>query len=117
MTPKEHLGLPNQEGVKARIAYKLAAHRCLLRKAPGRAYRDNALSKARFVSWETIQPLVSSPECRGAREYPDDTLRRRAPSRALLLDVRPTLSGQEDHAGRAGRCFREIDDQSPWMLA
>ncbi|MEZ5384409.1 MAG: phosphomethylpyrimidine synthase ThiC, partial [Prosthecobacter sp.] len=49
VTPKEHLGLPNKEDVKAGvITYKLAAHAADLAKGhPGAQYRDNALSKAR----------------------------------------------------------------------
>jgi phosphomethylpyrimidine synthase len=55
VTPKEHLGLPNKEDVKAGvITYKLAAHAADLAKGhPGAQYRDNALSKARFeFRWE-----------------------------------------------------------------
>ena len=50
VTPKEHLGLPNRDDVKAGvIAYKIAAHAADLAKSlPGAQDRDNALSKARF---------------------------------------------------------------------
>ncbi|NDB95783.1 MAG: phosphomethylpyrimidine synthase ThiC, partial [Verrucomicrobia bacterium] len=50
VTPKEHLGLPNRDDVKAGvIAYKIAAHAADLAKGhPAAQYRDNALSKARF---------------------------------------------------------------------
>jgi phosphomethylpyrimidine synthase len=50
VTPKEHLGLPNREDVRAGvIAYKIAAHAADLAKGhPGAQLRDNALSRARF---------------------------------------------------------------------
>ena len=51
VTPKEHLGLPNLEDVRAGvIAYKIAAHAAdLARRRPVRAPRDDAMSKARFA--------------------------------------------------------------------
>ena len=55
VTPKEHLGLPNQDDVKTGIiTYKIAAHAADLAKGhPGAQIRDNALSKARFeFRWE-----------------------------------------------------------------
>src|SRR3954462_2726494 len=50
VTPKEHLGLPNRDDVKAGvIAYKIAAHAADLAKGHPRAQAwDDALSKARF---------------------------------------------------------------------
>src|SRR3954469_6239419 len=50
VTPKEHLGLPENEDVKQGvIAYKIAAHAAdLARHRPGARDRDDALSKARF---------------------------------------------------------------------
>lgn len=50
VTPKEHLGLPNRDDVKAGLmAYKIAAHAADLAKGLPRAQdRDDALSKARF---------------------------------------------------------------------
>jgi phosphomethylpyrimidine synthase len=50
VTPKEHLGLPNRDDVKAGvIAYKIAAHAADLAKGHPRAQsRDDALSRARF---------------------------------------------------------------------
>ncbi|MFQ5534748.1 MAG: phosphomethylpyrimidine synthase ThiC [Sphingomonadales bacterium] len=50
VTPKEHLGLPDRDDVKAGvITYKLAAHAADLAKGhPAAQMRDNALSKARF---------------------------------------------------------------------
>src|SRR5580704_8459872 len=50
VTPKEHLGLPDRDDVKAGvIAYKIAAHAADLAKGhPAAQLRDDALSKARF---------------------------------------------------------------------
>ena len=75
VTPKEHLGLPNREDVKAGvITYKIAAHAADLAKGhPGAQYRDNALSKARFeFRWEDQFNLSLDPET--AREFHDETL-------------------------------------------
>lgn len=75
VTPKEHLGLPDKEDVRAGIiTYKLAAHAADLAKGlPGAQIRDNALSKARFeFRWEDQFNLGLDPE--RAREYHDATL-------------------------------------------
>ena len=75
VTPKEHLGLPNRDDVRAGvIAYKIAAHAADLAKGhPAAQYRDNALSKARFeFRWEDQFNLSLDPE--RAREYHDATL-------------------------------------------
>ncbi len=75
VTPKEHLGLPNREDVKAGvIAYKIAAHAADLAKGhPGAQERDNALSKARFeFRWEDQFNLSLDPVT--ARAYHDETL-------------------------------------------
>lgn len=75
VTPKEHLGLPDKDDVKAGvITYKLAAHAADLAKGhPGAQYRDNALSKARFeFRWEDQFNLGLDPET--ARAFHDETL-------------------------------------------
>jgi phosphomethylpyrimidine synthase len=75
VTPKEHLGLPNRDDVKAGvIAYKIAAHAADLAKGhPAAQYRDNALSKARFeFRWRDQFNLGLDPFT--AREYHDETL-------------------------------------------
>ena len=75
VTPKEHLGLPNKEDVKAGvIAYKIAAHAADLAKGhPGVQHRDNALSKARFeFRWEDQFNLSLDPTT--ATQYHDATL-------------------------------------------
>jgi phosphomethylpyrimidine synthase len=75
VTPKEHLGLPNREDVKAGvIAYKIAAHAADLAKGHPRAQVwDDALSKARFeFRWEDQFNLSLDPVT--ARAYHDQTL-------------------------------------------
>jgi phosphomethylpyrimidine synthase len=75
VTPKEHLGLPNREDVKAGvIAYKIAAHAADLAKGHPRAQAwDDALSKARFeFRWRDQFNLALDPVT--ARAYHDETL-------------------------------------------
>jgi phosphomethylpyrimidine synthase len=75
VTPKEHLGLPDKDDVKAGvIAYKIAAHAADLAKGhPGAQHRDNAVSKARFeFRWEDQFNLSLDPDT--AREFHDETL-------------------------------------------
>jgi len=75
VTPKEHLGLPDRDDVKAgMIAYKIAAHAADLAKGhPGAQAWDDALSKARFeFRWEDQFNLAIDPAL--ARSYHDQTL-------------------------------------------
>jgi phosphomethylpyrimidine synthase len=75
VTPKEHLGLPDRDDVKAgMIAYKIAAHAADLAKGhPGAQAWDDALSKARFeFRWEDQFELALDPDT--ARAYHDETL-------------------------------------------
>ncbi|MGD0379417.1 MAG: phosphomethylpyrimidine synthase ThiC [Acidimicrobiales bacterium] len=75
VTPKEHLGLPGREDVKAgMIAYKIAAHAADLAKGhPGAQAWDDALSTARFeFRWEDQFNLALDPGT--ARRYHDATL-------------------------------------------
>ncbi len=75
VTPKEHLGLPNEKDVKdGIIAYKIAAHAAdLARHRPGAQDRDNALSFARYkFDWEKQFALSLDPET--ARSMHDETL-------------------------------------------
>jgi phosphomethylpyrimidine synthase len=75
VTPKEHLGLPDRDDVKAGvIAYKIAAHAADLAKGhPGAQSRDDALSNARFeFRWEDQFNLALDPDT--ARAYHDETL-------------------------------------------
>jgi phosphomethylpyrimidine synthase len=75
VTPKEHLGLPDLEDVKAGvITYKIAAHAADLAKGhPGARLRDDALSRARFeFRWEDQFNLALDPDT--AQAYHDETL-------------------------------------------
>jgi phosphomethylpyrimidine synthase len=75
VTPKEHLGLPNRDDVKAGvIAYKIAAHAADLAKGHPRARAwDDALSKARFeFRWQDQFNLALDPVT--ALAYHDETL-------------------------------------------
>lgn len=75
VTPKEHLGLPDNEDVKQGvIAYKIAAHAAdLARGRPGAQDRDDALSRARFAfDWEEQFRQSLDPDT--ARRYHDETL-------------------------------------------
>jgi len=75
VTPKEHLGLPNKDDVKAGIiAYKIAAHAADLAKGhPGAQTRDDALSAARFeFRWKDQFNLGLDPETAAA--FHDETL-------------------------------------------
>jgi phosphomethylpyrimidine synthase len=75
VTPKEHLGLPNREDVKAGvIAYKIAAHAADVAKGHPRARAwDDALSRARFdFRWEDQFNLALDPMT--ALAYHDETL-------------------------------------------
>ncbi|MBI4597409.1 MAG: phosphomethylpyrimidine synthase ThiC [Candidatus Omnitrophica bacterium] len=75
VTPKEHLGLPNDDDVRAGvIAYKIAAHAAdVARGRRGARNRDDALSRARFgFDWEQQFALSLDPET--ARRMHDETL-------------------------------------------
>jgi phosphomethylpyrimidine synthase len=75
VTPKEHLGLPDRDDVKAGvIAYKIAAHAADLAKGhPGAQARDDALSRARFeFRWRDQFNLSLDPET--AEKFHDQTL-------------------------------------------
>ncbi len=75
VTPKEHLGLPDRDDVKAGvIAYKIAAHAADLAKGhPGAQVWDDALSDARFdFRWEDQFNLSLDPGT--ARAFHDATL-------------------------------------------
>jgi phosphomethylpyrimidine synthase len=75
VTPKEHLGLPNRDDVKAGvIAYKIAAHAADVAKGhPGARARDDAMARARFAfRWEDQFNLALDPPT--ARSYHDHSL-------------------------------------------
>ncbi len=65
VTPKEHLGLPDEDDVKqGMIAYKIAAHAAdIARHRPGARDRDDALSRARYAfDWKEQFRLSIDPE-------------------------------------------------------
>ena len=75
VTPKEHLGLPDRDDVRAGVVtYKLAAHAADLAKGHFAAqFRDDALSRARFdFRWNDQFALSLDPE--KAMEFHDKTL-------------------------------------------
>src|SRR5579872_3176206 len=75
VTPKEHLGLPNDKDVKdGIIAYKIAAHAAdVARHRPGARDRDDAISYARYTfDWEKQFALSLDPQT--ARSMHDETL-------------------------------------------
>ena len=88
VTPKEHLGLPNAQDVKAgMIAYKIAAHAADLSKGHKGAFEwDLALSRARFdFRWEDQFRLSIDPET--AASYHDETLPAPAAKRAHFCSM------------------------------
>src|SRR5437763_3236091 len=75
VTPKEHLGLPDRDDVKAGvIAYRIAAHAADLAKGhPAARIWDDAMSKARFeFRWRDQFALALDPET--ALAFHDETL-------------------------------------------
>ena len=75
VTPKEHLGLPDEDDVRqGLIAYKIAAHAAdVARHRPGARDRDDALSRARYAfDWKEQFRLSLDPE--RAQAMHDETL-------------------------------------------
>ncbi len=124
VTPKEHLGLPNRDDVKAGvIAYRIAAHAADLAKGHPRARaRDDALSKARFeFRWEDQFNLALDPVT--ARAFHDESLPAEGAkvahfcsmcgpkfcSMKITQDVRDYAARLEAEAGMAAKAreFRE----------
>ena len=88
VTPKEHLGLPNERDVRdGVVAYKIAAHAADVgRGLAGARERDDAISRARAAfDWEKQFELALDPE--RARELREEALREQ--------DADPA-EGQED---------------------
>ncbi|XP_030537384.1 phosphomethylpyrimidine synthase, chloroplastic isoform X3 [Rhodamnia argentea] len=75
VTPKEHLGLPNRDDVKAGvIAYKISAHAADLAKGHPHAQAwDDALSKARF-EFRWMDQFALSLDPMTAMSFHDETL-------------------------------------------
>ncbi len=75
VTPKEHLGLPNEDDVhQGVIAYKIAAHASdVARNRPGARDWDDELSRARYAfDWKKQFALAMDPET--AQAMHDETL-------------------------------------------
>jgi phosphomethylpyrimidine synthase len=75
VTPKEHLGLPNEDDVRqGLVAYKIAAHAAdVARHRKGARDRDDALSRARYgFDWKEQFRLSLDPET--AQAMHDETL-------------------------------------------
>lgn len=75
VTPKEHLGLPNEKDVREGIlAYKIAAHAAdIARGRIGARDRDDEMSDARYAfDWNRQFELALDPE--RAKEYHDESL-------------------------------------------
>ena len=124
VTPKEHLGLPDRDDVKAGvIAYKIAAHAADLAKGhPGAHLRDDALSKARFeFRWEDQFHLSLDPDT--AEKFHDETLPAAAAKGAhfcsmcgpkfcsmkITEEVREIAKQQEIEAGLAAKAAEFLD--------
>jgi len=109
VTPKEHLGLPDRDDVKAGvIAYKIAAHAADLAKPPDRTGLDDALSPPAFdFRWEDRSTSRSTRHrSRVPRRNP---ARDAGQGRPLLLHVRTEVLLDEDlpraeGPGRRGDC-------------
>ena len=94
VTPKEHLGLPNEKDVKdGIIAYKIAAHARadVARHRPGAQDRDDAISYARYTfDWNKQFALSLDPET--ARSMHDENAARRLlQGSGVLLHVRAQI--------------------------
>ncbi|MGD9896520.1 MAG: phosphomethylpyrimidine synthase ThiC [Candidatus Methylacidiphilaceae bacterium] len=88
VTPKEHLGLPTRDDVRAGVvAYKIAAHAADLAKGfPGAQEWDNALSKARFeFRWNDQFALSLDPAM--ARSLHDEALPQEAAKSAHFCSM------------------------------
>ena len=103
VTPKEHLGLPNRDDVKAGvIAYRIAAHAADLAKghpaaqAPRRCAVKGAL---RVPLAGSVQPVARSGH--GAELPRRDAAEGGAQARPFLLDVRAEILLDGDHPAGA----------------
>jgi phosphomethylpyrimidine synthase len=114
VTPKEHLGLPNRDDVKAGvIAYKIAAHAADLAKGhPGARLRDDALSKARFeFRWKDQFNLALDPET--AYAYHDETLPAEGAKRAHFC----SMCGPHFCSMKLTQDVRDMNEQEAGMAA
>ena len=104
VTPKEHLGLPDRDDVKAGVIAYQASPR--MRPISPRAIRrraiwDDAMSQG-ALRIPLARPVRLALDPETARELPRrDPAGRRRQGRAFLLDVRPEILLDEDLAGSA----------------
>ncbi len=110
VTPKEHLGLPNERDVRdGVIAYRIAAHSAdISRGIPGARDRDDAISRARAeFDWEGQFRLALDPE--RARELRAEALAEQAALDPASADgdARCSLgnTGGEDYCTMCGPKF------------
>ena len=99
VTPKEHLGLPDNDDVRQGvIAYKIAAHAAdLARHRPGARERDDALSQGplRVRLERAVPPVARSRD--GAADARRDAAAGHVQKCPLLQHVRPEVLLDEDH--------------------
>jgi len=108
VTPKEHLGLPNRDDVKAGvIVYKIACHAADLAKGiAGAMDWDDAMSKARFeFRWEDQFNLSLDPVT--ARSMHDETL----PGPSLKVAHFCSMCGPKFCAMKVTQELRELAKQ------
>lgn len=104
VTPKEHLGLPDKNDVREGVVtYKLAAHAADLAKGhPAAAYRDYAMSKARFeFRWRDQFHLALDAE--KALSFHDATLPDEGHKEAHYC----SMCGEHFCSMRANKKFRQ----------
>jgi phosphomethylpyrimidine synthase len=109
VTPKEHLGLPDQNDVKtAVVTFKLAAHAADIAKGhPGALLRDLAMSRARFnFKWEDQFKLALDPDT--ALAYHDETMTGNTGKKAHFC----SMCGEHFCSMRASHELREMDKTS-----
>lgn len=91
VTPKEHLGLPNDRDVREGVvAYKIAAHAAdIALKRPHARERDDAISKARVAfDWNRQFELALDPE--RACALREEALREQQSGESEGVNARPT---------------------------
>ena len=106
VTPKEHLGLPNRDDVKAgrdRVQDRGACRRSRQGPSGGAIARRCALPRAlRIPLGRSVQPVARSGH--RAQLPRRDAAQGSAQGGAFLLDVRAEILLDEDHPGRARLC-------------
>ncbi len=101
VTPKEHLGLPDRDDVKAGvIAYRIAAHAADLAKGHPGAQLARRCAVPGAVRVPLARPVRAVARSRDGRDLSRrDPAGRGRQGRAFLLDVRAQILLDENHAG------------------